>query len=58
MCNTLKKLLDPGNEGLNDDDLIWPQATENKPRKKALAYATWRRVRNAAGLPDHMSPHD
>lgn len=58
MCDTLKRLLEPVIEGLNDDDLIWPQASENKPRMKALVYATWRRIRKEAGLPEDMSPHD
>ncbi len=58
MCETLKRLLEPLIAGLGDDDLLWPQATENKPRMKALVYATWRRIRKEAGLPDDMSPHD
>lgn len=58
MCETLKRLLEPLIEGLSDDDLLWPQATENKPRMKALVYATWRRIRKEAGLPGDMSPHD
>jgi len=58
MCDTLKRLLEPVIEGLSEDELIWPQASENKPRMKALVYATWRRIRKEAGLPDDMSPHD
>lgn len=58
MCEALKRLLEPLIAGLGDDDLLWPQATENKPRMKALVYATWRRIRKEAGLPDDMSPHD
>lgn len=58
MCNTLKRLLGPVIEGLSEDELLWPQASENKPRMKALVYATWRRIRKEAGLPEDMSPHD
>jgi integrase len=58
MCDTLKRLLEPVIEGLDDDELIWPQASENKPRMKALVYATWRRIRKEAGLSEDMSPHD
>jgi integrase len=58
MCDTLKILLEPVIVGLKEDDLIWPQASENKPRMKALVYATWRRIRKEAGLPEDMSPHD
>lgn len=58
MCDTLKRFLGPVIEGLGDDDLLWPQASENKPRMKALVYATWRRIRKEAGLPEDMSPHD
>jgi integrase len=58
MCDTLKHLLEPVIEGLHEEDLIWPQASENKPRMKALVYATWRRIRKEAGLPEDMSPHD
>ncbi len=58
MCDTLKRLLEPVIEGFREDDLIWPQASENKPRMKALFYATWRRIRKEAGLPEDMSPHD
>lgn len=58
MCDRLKRLLEPVVSGLSDGDLVWPQATSNKPRMKALVYATWRRIRKEASLPDDMSPHD
>lgn len=58
MCDTLKKLFEPIIEGLEPDDYLWPNATENKPRMKNLVYATWRRIRSEAELPDDMSPHD
>jgi integrase len=58
MCETLKRLLEPIIEGLGPDDYVWPNATDNKPRMKTLVYATWRRIRKEAGLPEDMSPHD
>jgi integrase len=58
MCETLKRLLEPIIEGLEPDDYVWPNATDNKPRMKTLVYATWRRIRKEAGLPEDMSPHD
>ncbi|MCU0316958.1 MAG: tyrosine-type recombinase/integrase [Fimbriimonadaceae bacterium] len=58
MCDTLKGLLEPVIEGLEANDYLWPQASENKPRMKTLVYATWRRIRTEAGLPGDMSPHD
>ncbi len=58
MCDQLKRLLEPVIDDLTEDELIWPQASENKPRMKALVYATWRRIRKEAKLPEEMSPHD
>lgn len=58
MCKRLKSLLEAYVEGLGPDDLLWPAATENKPRMKKLAYATWRTIVKAARLPEKMSPHD
>ena len=58
MCDTLKRILEPLIVELGEDDLLWPQSIENRPRMKALVYATWRRIRKESGLPDDMSPHD
>jgi len=58
MCKTLQALLEPLIEGRDPDEYLWSAATENKPRMKALTYATWRRIKKEAGLPDDMSPHD
>lgn len=58
LCDTLAELLKPIMNSKADDDFLWPQASENKPRMKALVYATWRRLRKEAGLPEDMTPHD
>jgi integrase len=58
MCKTLQALLEPLTEGRDPDEYLWSAATENKPRMKALTYATWRRIKKEAGLPSDMSPHD
>ena len=58
MCPTLKALLWEHAKDLNPEDLLWPAASENKPRMKKLVYATWRTIRKDAGLPAEMSPHD
>ena len=58
MCHTLKEILIPFVSGLAPDDLLWPAATENKPRMKKLVYATWRTIVKAAKLPPEMTPHD
>lgn len=58
LCNTLSAILRPHLLGLEDSDLLWPSATENKPRMKKLFYATWRTIQKSAKLPVDMSPHD
>ena len=58
MCRTLKTLLQAHIEGMSADSLLWPAATENKPRMKKLTYATWRTIVKAAKLPESMTPHD
>ncbi len=58
MCRGLKKILKAHAEALPADSLLWPAATENKPRMKKLFYATWRTIVKDAKLPDSMSPHD
>lgn len=58
MCRTLKEILLLFADGLAPSDLLWPAATENKPRMKKLVYATWRTIVKAAKLPPEMTPHD
>lgn len=58
MCRTLKQILLEHVQDLEPDDLLWPSASENKPRMKKLVYATWRTIVNDAKLPPEMSPHD
>lgn len=58
MCRHLKEILVPFVAGLADEQLLFPAATENKPRMKKLTYATWRTIVKAARLPENMSPHD
>lgn len=58
MCQALQLLLEPLILGRDPDEYIWSAASENKPRMKALTYATWRRIKKEAGLPEDMSPHD
>lgn len=58
MCSLLKAILADATLHLSPDDLVWPAATENKPRMKKLVYATWRTVVKDGGLPQAMSPHD
>lgn len=58
MCQLLKSAMEDVSAHLGPEDLLWPAATENKPRMKKLVYATWRTVVKDAGLPEYMSPHD
>ncbi len=58
MCRTLRALLIALTDGLESDALLWPAATENKPRMKKLVYATLRTIIRAAKLPPDMSPHE
>jgi|SRR5579871_1083309 len=58
MCKTLKRILVEHAGKFASDELIWPAATEQKPRMKKLVYATWRTITKAAKLPSEMSPHD
>jgi len=58
MCMMLREILQEHCKGLNPDGLLWPAATENKPRMKKLVYATWRTILRDAKLPPEMSPHD
>ena len=58
MCPTLKAILLEHTHGMGPDDLLWPSASENKPRMKKLVYATWRTIIKDAKLPEEMSPHD
>lgn len=58
MSAHLKAILTRHCEAFAPDDLLWPSATENKPRMKKLVYATWRTIVKAAKLPKEMSPHD
>lgn len=58
MSPTLKAILRAHAASLAPDELLWPSASENKPRMKKLVYATWRTVVKDAGLPKGMSPHD
>lgn len=58
MCRTLKAIMAPFIAQKAPEELLWPAATENKPRMKKLVYATWRTIVKAAKLPEDMSPHD
>ena len=58
MCAMLKKLLFDHAKALEPCALLWPAASENKPRMKKLFYATWRSILKDALLPKDMSPHD
>lgn len=58
MCQTLKSFLAPFVAEMGPDDLLWPAASENKPRMKKLVYATWRTILRDAKLPTKMTPHD
>lgn len=58
MCPSLQSLLKPLLVGLADGDYLWPAMSDNKPRMKKLAYATWRTIVKDAKLPTDMSPHD
>lgn len=58
LCPALKNILAELTEGMAPDQLIWPAATENRPRMKGLVYATWRTIVKDAGLPKEMTPHD
>lgn len=58
MCNSLKGILQPHIESLDNESFLWPAASSNKPRMKKLTYATWRTIVKAAKLPGTMSPHD
>lgn len=58
LCDTLAAILRPLCDGRSEGEYLWSTVEENKPRMKALTYATWRRLRKEAGLPEDMSPHD
>lgn len=58
MCKALKMLLLPHIQNLKPEDLLWPAASENKPRMKKLVYATWRTILRDAKLPKEMTPQD
>ncbi len=58
MCETLKAILAPFIAGKGQEELLWPSATQNKPRRKKLVYATWRTILRDAKLPPKMTPHD
>ena len=58
MCALLKKLLTDHAQVLEPGALLWPAASENKPRMKKLFYSTWRSILKDALLPQEMSPHD
>lgn len=58
LCQPLKSIMVPFIAEMAEDELLWPKATEMKPRMKKLVYATWRTVVKAAKLPEGMSPHD
>lgn len=58
MCDTLKQFLLAYRRDESAERLLWPAATENKPRMKKLVYASWRTIKKAGNLPTGMSPHD
>lgn len=58
MCKALKEILQVYALEKEDQEYLWPAATENKPRMKKLVYATWRTIVKEAKLPSDMSPHD
>lgn len=58
LCRTLKRFVSDFAKDLPPEALLWPAASENKPRMKKLVYATWRTIVKAAGVPAEMSPHD
>lgn len=58
LCRTLKDIVAPFTAEMAPEDLLWPAATENKPRMKKLVYATWRTILRDAKLPPEMTPHD
>lgn len=58
MCRKLKEILMEFACEREDDEYLWPAASENKPRMKKLVYATWRTILKDAKLPQNMSPHD
>jgi integrase len=58
LSNTLADILRPLTEGKSDDQYLWSNIDENKPRTKMRTYAMWRRLRKATHLPTEMSPHD
>ena len=58
MCPSLKKLLAELTDGMANDQFVWSALSDNKPRMKKLAYATWRTIIKDAGLPAEMTPHD
>jgi integrase len=58
MCRTLKEILAPFIAEMAPDELLWPAASENKPRMKKRFYDAWKALVKAAKLPADMSPHD
>jgi len=58
MCQTLKSILLPFIADLGPEVLLWPAASENKPRMKKRFYEFWNATAAVAGLPKEMSPHD
>lgn len=58
MCLTLKEILAPFIAEMAPDDVLWPAASENKPKMKKRFYAAWQKAAKAANLPGDMSPHD
>lgn len=58
MCETLRLILTPFIEEMTPESLLWPAASENKPRMKKRFYEAWKAAAKLAGLPSDMSPHD
>ena len=58
MCRRLAAILEAHVEGMKPEELLWPCASENKPRMKKRFYAFWSEAAAKAGLPKSMRPHD
>jgi hypothetical protein len=58
MCRRLAAILEAHVEGMKPEELLWPCASENKPRMKKRFYAFWSEAAAKAGLPKDMRPHD
>lgn len=58
MCASLKRVLRVLCENLEDDEYLWPAEHKNQPRMKRSVYRSWAAIREKAGLPADMSPHD